>query len=352
MKNPKKKSVLVEWLDAAVFAIVAATLIRWILAEPFTIPSSSMEKSLLVGDYLFVSKLHYGARTPRTPLQLPLTHQSLFGIPTYVDWIQLPQTRLPGFSSVKNNDVVVFNYPGEKSFPSDLRTNYIKRCMGIAGDSIEVRHQRVFINSQPAQVPVELESGYQLLTDIEINDRVFKNLDITDYGNMPGGYRVFATDAKAKAFKEMPFVKAVIKEEDPAGEADPSVFPFAPQMLPWNKDNYGPLWIPKKGAVTELSPRNVVIYGSIIADYEGLDNVQVVDSALVIDGKPVKTYTWQQDYYFMMGDNRHNSADSRFWGFVPADHIVGKAWLIWLSLDERGSIIDKIRFRRIFSLIK
>ena len=350
-KSPlKKKSAVREWLDAAVFAVVAATLIRWLLAEPFTIPSSSMEKTLLVGDYLFVSKLHYGARTPKTPLQIPLTHQSIFGFKTYSELIQLPQFRLPGFSHVKNNDVVVFNYPAEPEYPTDLKTNYIKRCIGIAGDSLSVRHRQVFINGQAAANPPEMENSYQVITDQDINERVFRKLDITDYGPVPGGYKVWATPDRAKELKDMGFVRDVILEEAPAGQGTTEVYPHSP-ALSWNQDNYGAIWIPKEGTVMPMTAKNVILYSQPITAYEGHDKVEIRDSALYIDGQLVKEYTWQQDYYFMMGDNRHNSADSRFWGFVPADHIVGKAWIIWLSLDPKGGFLDRIRFRRLFNII-
>jgi signal peptidase I len=305
----------------------------------------------LVGDYLFVSKLHYGARTPKTPLQIPLTHQNLFGFQTFSTLIQLPQFRLPGFSSVKNNDVVVFNYPADMQYPTDLKTNYIKRCIGIAGDTLQVKHLQVFVNGKPALKPEYMENGYQVLTDQDINERVFRKLDITDYGNAPGGYRICATTEKAKALKDMGFVRDVVLEEDPAGEADPSVYPFAPTVYSWNKDNYGPIWIPKEGVTTQMTAKNVILYGPAIRDYEGVDKVQLSDSTLLIDGKRITEYTWKQDYYFMMGDNRHNSADSRFWGFVPGDHIVGKAWVIWLSLDDKGGLLDKVRFGRLFNII-
>ena len=350
-KKPVKKSSSREWLDAAVFAIVAATLIRWLLAEPFTIPSSSMEKSLLVGDYLFVSKLHYGTRTPKTPLQIPLTHQSLFGFKTYSTAIQLPQYRLPGFTSVKNGDVVVFNYPADTGYPVDLKTNYIKRCVGIAGDTLEVRHLQVYVNGKATETPEKMENGYQVITDQDINERVFRKLDITDYQPMPGGYHVSALPSVAKELKDMGFVKDVVLEEYPVGQANPLVYPQQPTLFNWNEDNYGPIWIPKKGAVTPLTYKNVLLYATAIRDYEGNDKVEIVDSTVRINGEVVKEYTWKQDYYFMMGDNRHNSADSRFWGFVPEDHIVGKAWIIWLSLDNQGSILDKIRFRRLFNII-
>ncbi len=310
-----------------------------------------MEKSLLVGDYLIVSKLHYGPRTPKTPLQLPLTHQSLFGLPTYSTAIQLPQFRLPGFSSVQRNDVVVFNYPADSAYPTDLKTNYIKRCLAIAGDTLEVRNMQVFINGKPAENPAEMENAYYVLTDQDINERVFRKLDITDYSPMPGGYRICAPAATAAELKAMGFVKDVVLEVEPPDRTDPRVYPMAPQVFAWNADNYGPIWLPKKGAVTKMTRQNVLLYAPAIRAYEGHGNVVVRDSTLLIDGKAVAEYTWKQDYYWMMGDNRHNSLDSRFWGFVPEDHIVGKAWILWLSLDPQGSILDKVRFRRFFNLI-
>ena len=349
-----KKSKSREWVDAIVFAVVVSTLIRWLFAEAFTIPTPSMENSLLVGDYLFVSKMHYGTRTPKTPLQVPLTHQFIWGtkIPSYVDWVQLPQYRLPGFSSVKNNDVVVFNYPAEMEFPTDLKTNYIKRCIGIAGDSLQVKKTQVYINGKAVTNPVNYQHRYLIATDQAINDRVFKKLHISEFMPINGGYVVHTTAEGANELGKMAFVKGVMLNQQDSGSVNPQVYPQNVKRFPWNEDNYGPIWIPKKGATIQLTPANVAMYSVPILNFEGNTGVEVRDSLLYINGEVQTNYTFKHDYYFMMGDNRHNSLDSRFWGFVPSDHIVGKAWFIWLSIDPMGTFIDKIRWNRLFDGIE
>ncbi|MES2387201.1 MAG: signal peptidase I [Bacteroidota bacterium] len=354
-KGLKRKSKLREWSDAALFALIAATLIRWLFLEAYTIPTPSMEKSLLVGDFLFVSKFHYGARTVKTPLQLPLTHQHLWffdGVPSYTDAVQLKQYRLPGFSRIKNNDVVVFNWPADMAYPTDLKTNYIKRCMGIAGDTLEVRHKIVYINGKPAAMPEKMQHSYALLTDETIEPRVFKDngLAYTDVMETVGGYRVNMTDEVAEKFRGFEFVKSLIPIEDEAGIADNDVYPKT-TSLNWNRDNYGPLVIPKAGMTMKMDSMNVVKYIYPITHYEDQKNVEVREGRLFIDGKEYAEYTFNQNYYWMMGDNRHDSSDSRFWGFVPEDHIVGKAWLIWFSLDASEHGLKAVRFRRLFNLI-
>lgn len=349
--QPKSKTR--EWVDAIVFAVIAATIIRWLLLEAFTIPTPSMEKSLLVGDFLFVSKVHYGARTPKTPLQMPLTHQKIWGtdIPSYVDWIQLPQYRLPGLTTVKNNDVVVFNFPPESEYPTDLKTNYIKRCIGIPGDRVEVRDLQVYVNGKPAENPEKIQFRYYLATDNSINERIFRKYDISDYGTAQGGYDVWTTPETAKLLKEQSFVKDMILYKRTPNESDARVFPHRPSKFDWNEDFFGPLLVPKEGMTLTMDDKNVILYEEIIRKYEGNAEVKVENDKLFIDGKPVTSYTFKQDYYFMMGDNRHNSLDSRFWGFVPGDHIVGKAFVIWLSVDPQGGLVDKIRWNRLFRLI-
>lgn len=373
--TPKKpKSVAREWGDAILFAVVAATLIRWATFEAYTIPTPSMENSLLVGDYLFVSKLHYGPRTPQTPLQVPLTHQTIWGtnIPSFSDAIQLTSHRLPGFSEVKRNDVVVFNVPFEKQYPADLRTNYIKRCIGIAGDQIEVRQSQVYINGKPAQNPPKLQTSYELATDAPIRDDIFREHSVVDYDHMgipqplfqgdTAFYTVHLTNEAAGFLREQPYVKRLTEQRLPAGIPDPSVFPntvdfpsptpLSATTRPWNADNYGPLQIPKEGQTVTITPENAGIYFKIIAQYEHNKGVTWQDNTIYQNGKPVTQYTFKQNYYFMMGDNRHNSQDSRYWGFVPADHIVGKAVLIWLSVDPFApNFFSKIRWSRLFHLI-
>ena len=351
--NVPQKGFFKEWFDAILFAVIAATFIRWLLIEAYTIPTPSMEKSLLVGDFLFVSKFHYGPRTPKTPLQVPLTHQKIWGtdIPSYSDAIQLPSFRIPGFTHIKNNDVVVFNWPAEEGYPTDLKTNYIKRCIAIGGDSIQVKDTQVFINGKPADNPEKLQYQYVLLTNENLNDRIFRSHDITDFYRIPQGYMVHTSPETAAKLKEMPFIDEVIMDKHQKGVADPQTFPNN-SKFDWNADFFGPLWVPKKGATINLTPENVLIYETTIARYEGHKSVKVESGKLLIDGSAVETYTFTQNYYFMMGDNRHNSLDSRFWGFVPEDHVVGKALLIWMSLDKDGSMLTKIRWNRLLNLIE
>ena len=391
--TPKvKKSKLREWVDAIVFAVVVATFLRWLFLEAYTIPTPSMEGSLMTGDFLFVSKLHYGARTPKTPLQLPLTHQKMWftDLPSYLDWVQLPQYRLPHFSDVKNGDVVVFNYPGfeegQVRYPTDLRTNYIKRCVAIAGDTLSIVNAEVFVNGKPFQNHPQTRHSYAIRVKDEIpKENIEKmglffledidrekgeNYDI-DFVASQGLYSAFLTNSQVEEFKKMPQVVKVEMLTAPKGEKEGSemvvlnekgkgervageniypVFPHSPKFN-WNRDNFGPLWIPKKGASIPINENTLALYGFTIAEFEGYDKKQVAitEKQLFIDKKPVETYTFKQDYYFMMGDNRHNSLDSRYWGFVPADHIVGKALFIWMSWEGRAKWLKKIRWSRLFN---
>jgi signal peptidase I len=349
-KNKKPKSKTREWLDSIVFAVIAATLIRGLIVEPFTIPTSSMEKSLLVGDYLFVSKFHYGARSPKTLLQFPLAHQYFWGsgIPSYLDWIQLPQFRLPGITSIKRNDAVVFNYPLEYEHPSDMRVHYIKRCIGLPGDEISVHDLQVKINGKAVENPEKMQFSYRLEANNQIRDRVFRKYDITDYREFGGGlYLIWTLPETAEQLKTESFVKEIEllkKEED---FVNPRVFPN-PQYFSWNEDWFGPITIPKEGMTITCNEENIARYESVITYYEDNEEVDIRNNKLFIDGEQVDEYTFKQDYFFMMGDNRHNSEDSRFWGFVPEDHIVGKALFVWLSVDPYGGFTDKIRWNRLF----
>ncbi|PQA58391.1 signal peptidase I [Siphonobacter curvatus] len=364
----KKKSAFREWLDSIVFAVVAATLIRWLFLEAYTIPTPSMENSLLVGDFLFVSKLHYGTRTPQTPLQVPLTHQKIWGtnIDSYLDWVKLPMYRLPGFSHVKNGDVVVFNYPDSLHLPADLRPNYIKRCIGIPGDVVEVRATQVFINGKAMENPQKMLQPYRVYTNESLDEKFFLKYDIWNRRNespnvypiteldsvrremITVGYEVNTSADVAKKFQEMGMrVEPRILEK---GERSEVIYPNS-SLFDWNQDNFGPLQVPKKGETIQLTTENIAKYRDVIENYEYNDKVEIDGTTVKINGTAVSTYTFKQDYYFMMGDNRSNSADSRYWGFVPSDHIVGKAVFIWMSLDPEGSFLNKIRWKRLFHLI-
>jgi signal peptidase I len=308
-----------------------------------------MENSMLVGDFLFVSKFHYGTRTPRTPLQIPLTHQKIWftNIPSYLDWVQLPTFRLPGISEVKREDVVVFNVPRVEEnnymlpkedwidYPVDLKTNYIKRCVAISGDILEITAKD------------------------EINERNLETLGIDpdDYTFMgrpeanKAVYQMFLTKAKVDALKALPYIISVSEDYRTHEGPDVRIFPGS-KYTQWNGDTYGPLVIPKEGMKIAVNDSTLSIYGSIIKDYDLNKDVKVENAKLFVDGKEVTEYTFNQNYYFMMGDNRHNSLDSRYWGFVPEDHIVGKGFFIWLSIDKHGSFLNKIRWSRFFKLIK
>lgn len=354
-KNPKpKKPWLKEFfLDTLVFAVVAATLIRWVSLEAYTIPTPSMEKSLLVGDFLFVSKLHYGPRTPTTPLQVPLTHQTIWGtsIPSYSDLIKLPSFRLPGFSSVKKGDCVVFNWPADdEKYPLDLKTNYIKRCVATPGDVLEIKDKQLYINGQSSGNFVNLQYSFFIET-LENMNNIFKKMDITDVYQYPNGYLVMTSPKKIDEIKTYSFVTKVVDLKKEPHLAEPRVFPNN-SKYDWNEDNFGPLTMPKEGVTVQITPQTLPLYETLLLKYENLKDVKIQDSTLYIDGKVQTSYTFKQDYYWMMGDNRHNSLDSRFWGFVPADHIVGKAVFIWLSLDPNGKWLNKIRWSRLFRFVE
>ncbi|HEX7014343.1 MAG TPA: signal peptidase I [Cyclobacteriaceae bacterium] len=368
----KPKSKLREWTDAIVFAVVAATLIRWLIMEAYTIPTPSMENSLLVGDFLFVSKFHYGTRTTTTPLQIPLTHQKIWftNIPSYVDWIKLPQYRLPGITHVKRNDVVVFNVPPLElndyiDYPVDLKTNYIKRCVAIPGDTLQIIDRQVFINGLPGENPPFMQFSYRVAANSPINERIFEKYDIHE-ANIVGRengqviYQMQLRPEIADELESLHFIQSVEvatmnsfgkMEKRVAGVAESNIFPDA-KRFPWNGDFYGPLVIPAKGMTITINDSTLAIYGTTIRDYDHNDDARIDGDRLIIDGHEVTEYTFHQNYYFMMGDNRHNSLDSRYWGFVPEDHIVGKAFFIWLSIDKNASFFHKIRWNRFFRLIE
>ncbi|WP_224995659.1 signal peptidase I [Cesiribacter sp. SM1] len=350
---PKKaKSPTREWLDAIVFAVVAATLIRWLVFTPFTIPTGSMERSLLIGDFLFVSKSHYGAATPITPLQVPLSHQTIWGtnIPAYSTLIQLPQFRLPAISDVEQGDVVVFNFPGELEHPVDMRSNYVKRAVAVAGDTLRIVDQQVIVNGKPMENPEQMQFMHTIQLKGQPSERFIRQYELYDaqmYGN---ALMVSLPEHTANEIKALPFVESVEKVVFPEGEKGQEIMPAGYDKFAWNLDNFGPLVIPAEGMTIPLTEENIAKYFNTIKYYDGHDpdDVVLADGKVVIEGQPVDSYTFQQDYYFMMGDNRHNSLDSRYWGFVPHDHIVGKALFTWMSIDPNESFFSKIRWERIF----
>ncbi|MEM9671114.1 MAG: signal peptidase I [Bacteroidota bacterium] len=353
-KKPKPatpKPVWKEWLHSIVFAVIAASLIRSLFMEAFAIPTSSMENSLLVGDYLFVSKLHYGATTPRTPLQLPLIHQNLPGteIPEYLSWIQLPYYRLPGFSEFKRNEEVVFHYPPEWDRPVDMKTFYVKRCVALPGDSLKIQAGEVLVNGELLAKPLHGQTSYWVQTSQTIHPRVFRRLGIDEYYRSSEGYQINAESEAAAQLAKMPFVQAVEEIIHEPGEMRSQLYPQQGSN-DWTIDHYGPIYLPKAGDRIEMTPENLALYSTAIVHYENV-GAELVNDKLVINGHQVEEYEFQQGYYFMVGDNRHNSLDSRFWGFVPEDHIVGKPVLVWFSYDKTASWLQKIRWSRLFTLI-
>jgi signal peptidase I len=392
-----KKSALREWIDAAVFATVAATLIRTFIFEPYNISSGSMEKTLLVGDFLFVSKLSYGPRLPVTPLSFPFVHNTMpFSVttPSYFTWLQLPYKRLPGFTTIKRNDVVVFNFPAGDTIinlpefgskipyydvlreqfkgnrealmteypvlvhPMDKTDNYIKRCVALPGDELQVKNGQLFINGHPADASPDLQTDYLVETNgTGFSDDFLQNIlgmpDHTDaeeeQGNddilpysQPNTYRMNLTPANAALLARQPNVKKV---QPFYMNTTGDVFPYDETHFPWSLDNYGPLHVPRKGETIHLSSSNIALYQRIICTYEH-HTLEEKDGRCFIDGRPANSYTFQYNYYWMMGDNRHRSQDSRSWGFVPETHIVGKASLVWFSW-KKGP-----RWSRLFKRIR
>jgi len=394
---PFKKSTTREWVDAIIFAVVAASIIRMFIFEAYTIPTSSMEKSLLVGDFLFVSKVAYGPRAPETPLSFPFVHHTMpltKSTKSYLGWLKMPYYRYPGFTSVKNNDVVVFNYPegdtvstafqsnasyyslvrqygrkrvnnDKRNFgdivyrPVDKRENYIKRCIGIPGDVIEIKDAVVYVNGARNEDPGIKQLSYRVKTNGQtINNRVFKDLDITEkpsFSSLTNEYILTLTEESAAEIAKLPNVTSVNEYITPAEQyfeigAQNYLFPYDTNFQ-WTVDNYGPIRLPKEGVEIELTEKNLPLYERMITVYEG-NELEVRDHKIYINGEETSSYTPKMGYYWMMGDNRHNSADSRFWGYVPEDHIVGKASFVWLSLDKNRTLFDgKIRWKKLMRKI-
>lgn len=405
--NPTLKSIY-DWIDDIIFALVAVYFINLFIFQNYQIPSSSLEKSLLVGDYLFVSKVSYGPRVPNTPLSFPLVQNTLpiLNCKSYLDWPSWGYKRVAGLGQIQRNDIVVFNFPAgdtvatlqqnpdyytlvqmygreavrmnKQSFgdiiyrPVDKRENYVKRCVGLPGDSLSIRNNQVYINGKAAQNPKNMQLNYFVETETPLTETMFRNWGVSRDDYMPYGqpctvtdpetlsflgfqpnangaynlvYRFPMTEAMVAQVKKLPSVKKVIVEPEIIGG---TMYYPVDYDNGWTRDNYGPIWIPKRGATIELTPENLALYRRCIKNYEH-NELEEKDGVVYINGEKATTYTFQYDYYWMMGDNRHNSADSRSWGFVPEDHIVGKPIMIWLSLDKDRSLIDGgIRWNRLF----
>lgn len=359
-----KKGFPREWGDAILFAVLAATIIRWSTFELYTIPTPSMEGELLVGDFLFVNKLSYGSRVPITPIQAPLTHQywwftgdEVNGVPgkkSYSDIVQLPYYRLPGFSEIERNDVVVFNYPDELDKPIDLKTNYIKRCIGIPSDNFEMKHNTVYANGEKVEIYPLAQNFYKVHSQGLITpEQLYKlgfNVEELSYSSdslfsITGNEETIGALKKKYGYK----LTAIDLDTISKGQNHSPLFPSTPYYFSeWNRDNFGPFIIPYKGFTIQLTKENVALYGETIELFDGNgDRVKIVGNEmtqLTIDGEIATSYTFNYNYYFMMGDNRHNSLDSRFWGFVPETHVVGKAAMVFISIQK--SLRDQIASNR------
>jgi signal peptidase I len=391
-KEGEKRNALLDWLDAIIFAVVVVTFINIFFFRAFKIPSSSMESSLLTGDHLFVDNITYGPRVPQTPLTIPFTHNVLgaSGKESYSTLIQNDYRRLKGFRNVQTGDYVVFGFPNGdtvltkyptedyymlartagrdytiKNFgplkvrPVDKKDHYVKRCVAVAGDTLEIRNAQVYINSQPQEVWPGVQNTYTVMTaGHRINpkslDKLGLNVGELRYDPELPGYPEMPLTAKM--LEEVKQYSSVIEiapniDNYPPDYPDSylTIFPFV-KGYNWTRDNFGPLWIPAKGSTVELTVENLPLYERIISTYES-NKLEVKDGRIYINSEEAKTYTFKQDYYFMMGDNRHNSLDSRYWGFVPEDHIVGRPAVVWFSSDGNKKFPKNIRWKRFFKFV-
>lgn len=368
--NSKVLNWILDWVDAILFAVVVVTFINIFFFQAFRIPSSSMESSLYTGDHLFVSKLTYGPRMPQTPLTVPFTHNVIFGKESYSTSLQWKYRRLKGFRKVRTGDIVVFNFPNGDTVlrrdpaadyymlsriygrdqiierlgpvtvrPADKTDHYVKRCVAAPGDTLEVRNGLVWVNGEQQTVWPGVQLSYQVVTKGgALNPKTIKKLGLNTrelYFNaqLPGYPAMPLTASMLEMVKKLPSVVDVTLNVD---STDTFVFPYE-GGYGWTRDEFGPLCIPAKGVSVEINEKTLPLYERIIRDYEKSDLPAAIE-----EGK----YTFKQDYYFMMGDNRHNSLDSRYWGFVPEDHVVGKPAVIWLSTDTGKRFPSNIRWNR------
>ncbi len=390
-KEGEKPNVLLEWLDAVIYAVIVVTFINMFFIQSFVIPTSSMEKTLMTGDYLFVGKLAYGPKVAERPLSIPFVHNALpNGSKSYSDLIKIDYRRLAGFSEVKRDDNVVFGFPHgdtvlrkcptddyythvrlngreytEKMYgpltvrPVDKKDNYVKRCVAIAGDTLQIKDGQVYVNGVPQESYPGIQNTYTVVTNgTSINSKLLDDMDVNpnEYwfdAALPGYRSIPLNKVNAEKVSKLGNVVSVEQNIDSFPPDYPDsyllIFPFS-RDFQWTRDNYGPLYIPAKDATVEINLTNLPLYRRIISVYEK-NTLEVKDGKIFINGEVAESYTFQQDYYFMMGDNRHNSLDSRYWGFVPEDHIVGKPRVIWFSSDKNKPFPRNIRWNRLFKFV-
>ena len=351
--NKKKNRTWRGWISHLLSSVLIIAFIKWATFDIYTIPTPSMEGSLLVGDFLFVSKLSYGPRTPKTLLQIPLTNGVIWHtrLPAYLDWIQLPMFRFPGFQKVKRNHVVVFNYPPDSRKPLDVRPYYVKRCIGVGGDTIAIRKATVFINGTPADVPKHVQYRYYVHCERRLPQRVFQTLGIWDVSATAHGYIIHASPEQAARLRQKPFILEVNKIYTDPLAVSSHIFPKGAHVA-WTPDHYGPILIPYKGMSFVVNDSTWAHYGETVTRHEGYKKVFFDGNNLFLNDKKYPArYVFRKNYYFMMGDNRDNSEDSRYWGFVPDDHIVGKPVMVAVSFDKQAPFFLRLRWRRMFHLI-
>ena len=408
-KREGVNNTFIEWLDALIFAVIAVTLINIFLFQNYRIPTGSMEKSLRIGDHLFVSKVAYGPRMPNTPIAFPFTQHTIPIIKTrsWSNIITRPYKRLAGFGEVERFDPVVFNFPAGDTVaiqqqvtayeelvrsqalnmedadrysglpgrtkeqywamardkiwdqydimyrPVDRRENYVKRCVGLPGDVISVKGGLLYVNDEEIPDNGKQQTGYWVTTNgTRINPKAFERLNIAlSDQNLAAGstYLLQLTKENASIIEGFANVNEVKQDLRRPGEYGSHIFPNNP-LYPWNEDYFGPLMIPAKGTTVKIDTSNICFYSRIIDVYEDND-LEVANGKILVNGNEADSYTFKMDYFWMMGDNRHNSADSRYWGFVPEDHIVGKPKFIWLSIDKEAKGVKRIRFKRMFRKI-
>ncbi len=392
-RSLKPRTSTGEWVSSILFAVVAATIVHTYFMQPFTIPSSSLEKSLLVGDFLFVSKMHYGARTPMTTVALPMVHDTIpkLGVKSYFSKPQLPYFRLPGFQKIERNDIVVFNWPvdtlvdirpgfmkGSVQKPIDKKTNYVKRCVGIPGDSLEVRDGYVYINGEKNVLPdrAKIQFAFKITSKRPLvmvtsdgrptgipSPTLYDRFNISDIGVMEVNqdtkeiiHVAHITEEIAEQLRNFPDIVSVERMKALPGAGEAGIFPYSPEY-PWNTEFFGPIYIPEAGKTVAITPETIPFYKRIIEVYEGTEmgvDQKITQSGrqVLLNGAPITEYTFKMDYYWMMGDNRNNSQDARSWGYVPFNHVVGKPTFIWLSIDSnKKGFLNKIRWERLFTTV-
>ncbi|MUP46117.1 signal peptidase I [Gramella sp. BOM4] len=376
-RDLKPRTETGEWISSILFAVIAATIVHTYFMQPFTIPTSSLEKTLLVGDFLFVSKFHYGARTPKTAVSFPMVHDTIpvLGVKSYLKKPQIPYFRFPGFENVERNDIVVFNWPVDtvrKFFdtsgkhydkPIDKKSNYVKRAVGVPGDSLSVRDGYVYINGKQLELPDRAKPQFSYIGQTKGQrfnpQNLYKLYDITDgfgYLENNGFFIQSLSEENYERFKNHPNVANIRRYVDSVGVKNSRIFPNDGKRN-WNNSQFGPIYIPEAGKTVKITPESMAFYKEIIETYEGsemgIDNkLSLNGTQVLLNGQPIDSYTFKQNYYWMMGDNRNNSEDSRIWGYVPENHIVGKPVFIWMSWDSNASGFDKVRWERVFTTVK